>query len=80
MTFALSSTPTEPMTLTQFICMILVTFLDTGVILCILREKRRAKSKKIKNLLVIFAIIAAALLLSPSVAACPSHFTFKFVE
>lgn len=75
-TFDLSSIPSEPVTLPHYICMILVTFLDTGVILGSLREKMTAK----KTLLVIFSIIAAAVLLSPSVAACPNHFTFKFVE
>ena len=33
-----------------------------------------------KPMLVIFAITAAAVLLSPLVAGCPSHFTFKSVE
>lgn len=42
----------------------LVTFLDTGVILDSLWQKRTEKKKK--NLLVIFAIIAAAVLLSPA--------------
>lgn len=57
------------------ICMILVTSADTDTIFGLLWEKRTAKTT-----LVIFAIIAAAILLSPSVAGCPSHFTFEFVE
>lgn len=53
---------------------------DSGHLFGVQSSAYYEKKQQQKKLLAIFAIIAAAALLSPSVAGCPSHFTFKFVE